>query len=197
MQERYSAYAFPKREQQPWQPNRKEWRKGDGKPPVQRSSPENQSRLRHASTGGARDALSAAVIAGLIRHPQEIRRHADALARAQGLDPRFDVLLDYSESGAVLESGALATIFAERGFAVPSAQEFSHMPWPFVSDGADPVLAVDALAAAIAKLVEEPAIDAAIEAATASFDLAEQQRLLARKRDIGERLRELTSRDRV
>ena len=197
LQERYSAFAFPKREQQEWQPARKEWNKGDRKPPQQRSSPENQSRLRHASTGGARDALSAAVIAGLIRHPQEIRRHADALARAPGLDPRFDALLDLAESGAALESEALATIFAERGFAVPSPGEFSHMPWPFVSDGADRAAAVEALAAAIAMLVEEPAIDAAIEDATGRFDLDEQQRLLARKRELAERLRLVTSRDRV
>ena len=198
LQEHYSAFAFPRREAAEWQPARREWRPGGrSSPPPRPSLPESKLRLRHASTGGAREALAAAVIAGLIRHPDEIRRHADALARAPGLDPRFDALLDLAEGSAALESEALATIFAERGFAVPSPGEFSHMPWPFVSDGADRVLAVDALAAAISKLVEEPAIDAAIEEATTSFDLAEQQRLLARKRDIGERLRELTSRARV
>jgi DNA primase len=119
------------------------------------------------------------------------------IARAPGLDPRFDALIDIGESGAALESSQVATIFAERGLDVPSTSDFSNMPWPFVSQGADPALAVDALAAAVAKLLEEPAIDAAIEQATERFDVAEQKRLRERKRDIGERLRELTTRARA
>jgi DNA primase len=196
LSERYSAFAFPKREQAEWRGGKQEWRGGRGAPPPRQSSPEDKNRLRRAAGGGARDALAAAILAGLIRHPQEIRRHADMLARAPGLDRRFDLLIDLAEGGD-LDSARIATIFAEHGFSLPSPAEFANMPWPFVSDGADPLLAADALAAAIAKLVEEPAIDAAIAAATERFDMDEQQRLLARKRDIGERLRELTARARA
>ncbi len=86
--ERYSAYAFPKREEQPWQSRGKEWR--NGKPAQQRSSPETLQRLRQSREGGARNALATAILAGLIRYPGEIARHADLLARAPGLDLRFE-----------------------------------------------------------------------------------------------------------
>ena len=47
-------------------------------------------------------------------------------------------------------------------------------------------------AAAIAKLVEEPLVDAALEAATDRFDIDEQQRLRKRKHDINARLMGMT-----
>ncbi len=193
--ERYSAYAFPKREQPAWQPGNKDWRAGKRAPPPERSSPDSLRRLRHATGGGgAREALSSAIVAGLIRHPAEIARHADTLARAPALDPRFDVLLDVVDAGLPLESEALATIFTERGFAVPGPGDYARMPYSFLRKDADPELASDTLAAAIAMLVEEPAIDAAISAATERFDLSEQQRLRERKRELAESLRVLTSR---
>ncbi len=118
------------------------------------------------------------------------------MARASGLDPRFDALLDFADSGSELESSAAATIFADRNLAVPSPADYARMPFPFLRDVAERAQAVDALAAAIAKLVEEPAIDAAIAEATERFDMAEQERLRHRKRDINERLRMLTGQTR-
>ena len=201
LQERYSAFAFPKREQQAWsnqgQPRKTEWRGGARQPAPRRSSPEDTQRLRHAASSGARSALSAAVIAGLIRHPQLIARHADMLARSAGLDPRFDLLLDAADAASPLDSAALSTIFEQQGFAPPAPGEYARVPYPFVSGDVDEALVADALAAAVAMLVEEPAIDAAIEEATTRFDLAEQQRLLARKRELAERLRNVTSRARA
>ena len=192
--ERYSAYAFPKREPPEWQPAKKDWRGGKRTPAPERSSPDSLRRLRHATGGGgAREALSSAIVAGLIRHPAEIARHADMLARAPALDPRFDVLLDVCDAGLPLESEALATIFTERGFAVPGPNDYARMPYPFLKEDTDPALASDTLAAAIAMLVEEPAIDAAISAATDRFDLAEQQRLRERKRELTGNLRVFTS----
>ena len=195
--ERFSAFAFPKREQQPWQPGKSEWRGAGRTPQPRRSSPEDKQRLRHAAGDGARAALSAAVIAGFIRHPLLIARHADMLARSSGLDPRFDLLLDAADAGATLESGTIATIFEQQGVSPPAPGDYARVPYPFVSDDADGELVADSLAAAVAMLVEEPAIDTAIEAATTRFDLAEQQRLLARKRELAERLREVTMRARA
>ncbi len=199
--ERFSAYAFPKREQQAWspqgQPAKTEWRGNNRTPPPRRSSPQDTQRLRHAASGGARSALSAAVIAGFIRHPQLIVRHADMLARSAGLDPRFDLLLDAADAASPLDSAALTTIFESQGLAPPAPGDYARVPYPFVSDDADEALVADALAAAVAMLVEEPAIDAAIEDATTRFDLAEQQRLLARKRELAERLRDVTLRARA
>jgi DNA primase len=206
--ERFSAFAFPRREpreQQQWQPGRRdmgrrdmgrsEW--GGSKPVARRSSPEDTQRLRDDANGGAQAALSAAVIAGLIRYPHLIARHAETLARAAGLDPRLSLLLDIAESGSPLESVALATIFDSQGLTPPAPGEYARVPYPFVSDGVDGALAADAMAAAVAMLIEEPAIDAAIEEATARFDMGEQQRLLSRKRELAERLRDVTARARV
>ena len=112
--ERFSAYAFPRREET--------WRRG-ANPLPRRSSPENTSRLKRAAAGGARDSLVSAVVAGLIRHPGELARHADMLARASGLDPRFDALVDAlvdaGENGAQLESGSARYHIGGQGLSGP------------------------------------------------------------------------------
>ncbi|MBX9645078.1 MAG: DNA primase, partial [Novosphingobium sp.] len=84
LSERFSAFAFPRREQREWRPG------GRGAPVPQRSDPQMVARMRKHS--GSRDALSAAVLAGLLRYPGELARHADTLAHADLPDPRFLVL---------------------------------------------------------------------------------------------------------
>jgi DNA primase len=197
--ERFSAYAFPKREQQAWQPGKAEWQSGrkdwgGGKPPPRRSSPADTQRLRQSSTGGARAALGSAILSGLVQWPTEIARHSEYIARAAADDPRFEVLLDAHDRGEPLESAHLETILADSGIRLPPADRARRLAYPFVTPGVDAALATGALAAAIEKFVEEPAIDAAIEAATERQDHDEQQRLRIRKHNLGERLRELTSR---
>ena len=184
--DRFSAFAYPKR-QDNWRPRR------SGPAPQARSNPANAGRLRKATSGGARTALGAAVLAGLIRWPHEIARHAETLARSPMLDARFAALLDLHESGEALESDHVRAILARNGLDIPQAADYSRIPYPFVSEEADERAAKDALAAAIAKLFEEPMLDQAIEQATASFDIEEQQRLLKRKKDINARMRRLTS----
>jgi DNA primase len=64
----------------------------------------------------------------------------------------------------------------------------------FLVEGTDPQVAREELAEAVALLVERPALDAAIAAATARFEtdpegaFAEQQRLRQRKLEIESRL---------
>lgn len=197
LQERYSAFAFPKREPREWQGGGKsEWRPGaraGGRPPPPpRPSPAMAQRLNRSAQGGAREALAVAVIAGLMRYPGQIARHADALVRTPGLDPRFDLLLDASEAGARLENETIATIFESTGLTAPTPADYARIPWPFLRDGADASKACEALAAAVAMLTEEPALDAAIAAATERFDLEEQARLRQRKLFLAERLREVS-----
>ena len=192
--ERFSAFAFPRREQQPWQPAKSEWRGGARQPAPRRSSPADTQRLRQSSTGGARDALASAILSGLVQWPSEIARHSEYLVRAATHDPRFDVLLDAHDRGEPLESAHLETILADSGIRLPPADRAKRLAYPFVTPGVDAALATGALAAAIEKFVEEPAIDAAIEAATERQDHDEQQRLRIRKHNLGERLRELTLR---
>jgi DNA primase len=182
--DRFSAFAFPKREFVP----RKDWR---AKLSDKRSTaPSDTAGLRRARSG-ARDHLTQAVLAGLARHPHEIARHAEALARlanaAGETAQAIDALLDASEA---LEASGGNPISALKAVAPPpDSTRFS-----FLVEGADPQDAREDLAEAVALLVERPALEAAIAEATARFEadpegaFAEQQRLRKRKLEIEVRL---------
>ena len=202
LQERFSAFAFPRREERAWQPAQRSGGnpRFGGKAPPQRSDPEMTGRLRRSAAGGSRDALAAAAIAGLLRFPGEILRHGDALVQAQLADPRFDALVDAAENGEPLEMAALATILAQRGLAAPAPDEYASLRFGFLADEIPPEQAREELAQAIGLLVERPALEAALAAATARFEqdlsegaYAEQQRLLKRKLEFDSRLRQMAS----
>ena len=207
--ERFSAFAFPKREWSAERPGGGVQNRGApgrfqrGSAAQPRPSPATAGRLRHGASTGARDALAAAVLAGLVRWPGELGRHAEALGRARFHDPRAerlaDVLLDAADAGAALESGALATIFSARGLAAPAPEDYAELRFGFLAEEADPARSIAELAEAVGLLVERPALDAALAAATARFDVdpegayAEQQRLLKRKLEFDSRLRQMAS----
>ncbi|MGZ5826583.1 MAG: DNA primase [Croceibacterium sp.] len=182
--DRFSAFAFPKREFVP----RKDWR---AKLSDKRSTaPSDTGELRRLRSG-ARDHLTQAVLAGLARHPEEIARHAEALARlasaAGETAQAIDALLDASEA---LEAGGKGPISALKAIVTPP--DSTH--FSFLAEGTDPQNAREDLAEAVALLVERPALEAAIAEATARFDadpegaFAEQQRLRKRKLEIEVRL---------
>jgi DNA primase len=192
--DRFSAYAFPPREQGRapgrWQDRRTA--------PIPRSNPAQTGRLRKAAQGGARDVLVSATLAGLLRWPGEIARHAETLASAGLTDPRFDAMLDAIESGETVESGHLATILAQRGLAVPAPEDHGGAQFGFLADDADPAQAAVELAQAVGLLVERPALTAALAEATARFEgdmsegaYSEQQRLLKRKLEIDARVMQM------
>ena len=185
--ERFSAFAYPPRE-------RREWTPGGRKPAPQRGSAQNMGKLRHAMATGGRDGLSAAVLAGLLLYPDLIARSSAALSRLP--DPRFEVLIEAIEDGAKLETGALGTILADRGFSAPAPEEYAAMRFGFLSGDLPPETAREELAQAVGLLVERPALEAALAQATARFETdlsdgayAEQQRLLKRKLEFDARLR--------
>jgi DNA primase, catalytic core len=211
LQDRYSAFAFPRREsgtggfgggQRPAFQTGGRGRWQNGKPPAPPSSPESLERLRRATAGGSRDALSAAVLAGLIRWPCELTRHAQAFARTPGLDPRFSVILECCGNSAPLESETLATILQENGLEVPGTAEYSGLRFGFLAPGAEAQQAAEELAQAIDLLIERPVLEAALARATAQFEselseesFVEQQRLLKRKLEFDKRLRQMATRD--
>ena len=191
--ERFSAFAFPRREERAWTPGRRT-------APVPQRDARQTKRLRHATGDGARDGLSAAILAGLLRYPSELARHADALAHAELDDPRFAALVDAVDEGQALESADLGTILAQRGLASPAPDEYASLRFGFLAEGAAPEAVRADLAQAIALLVERPALDAALAEATARFErdlsegaYAEQQRLLKRKLAFDARLRQMAS----
>ncbi len=193
--ERFSAFAFPRREQGEWKrpaqaqrPRSGNWRET----PPPGPSPETVQRLRRA-TGGSGEALAAAILAGLLNYPVAITRHAEILCRARLADSAharlLDALLDAADTGTPLEKGHLLTTLTERGLAPPEPAEFARIRYPFTRNDAEEATAVAALGTAIALLVDGPELDAAIAAATERFDIEEQARLRARKEELESRLR--------
>ncbi|EIZ80133.1 DNA primase [Novosphingobium sp. Rr 2-17] len=210
LNERYSQFAFPRREDR-WQPSapraprQAQSRAGrwqPGRPAPEPSTPESLDRLRKATAGGgSRDALSAAVLAGLMRWPELIHRHGEALSRTPGLDPRFMAIVQCCGAGAPLETATLTTILSANGLEPPSPSEYSDMRFGFLSAVADPDQAAAELGQAVELLIERPALEAALGRATARFEneisedaFAEQQRLLKRKLEFDDRLRQMATR---
>ena len=184
--ERFSAFAFPPRE-------RREWTRGNWKKPTAPTlAPEVANRLKRAMSGGLRDDFAGAVLAGLARYPDQIARHEDALsrfaARDRNVGPAIDLLLEAAET---LDFGADSPISLGEGH--PASPENTR--YAFLFEGTDPGEAREELAEAVSLLVERPALEAALGAATARFDqdpegsFAEQARLRERLLALNERLK--------
>ena len=187
--EKFSAFAFPPRPQ-------REWRPGVGgrshiKPPATVSG-DAVAKLSKALSGGARDALTLATVHGLLRHTSEIARHSEALGRLARLDektsPMVESLFEVSET---LDSHDNVAISVAQGLPAPPEPN----RYAFLREGTDPVDAREELAEAVSLLVERPALEAAIKAATARFDedpegsFAEQARLRQRLAGLNDRLK--------
>jgi len=191
--ERFSAYAFPRREERQWQP------RGRSAPPL-RSSPANIGRLRRAASGGAREDLIGAVVHGLLRRPAAISRHAEALATLAAEDLRIDAILEAFETQGELESEVLTSILATKGFSLAASDDQSRLRLPFVISGYDEADAQTALSEAIALLVEQPALESALATAMKRYELdlsdearLEHERLRKRKLEFDARLRQMAS----
>lgn len=206
MLERFSAHAYPRREASAWtpptnqRPARGQDRGGrDRQGPWRNAAPlppgEATVRFYNRGAGGQRDALATAVLAGLGRFPALVAVHAEALLRSDLGQSRhaaaLDAMLDATELAIPLESGALATTLAARNIALPTPADCGNIPYPFLLDGYDADRARECLEAAIGLLVEGPALDAAINAATERFDIDEQGRLRARRDELENRLKAL------
>ncbi|KLE35599.1 DNA primase [Aurantiacibacter luteus] len=186
--DRYGSFAFPKREFAPRQftPGRR-----FGKPGPQPQTPQVTERLRKAAGGAFRDMLAQAVLNGFLRHPDQIHTHADSLLALGESDRDVAAAVDFLlENAAALEAGANPPISAT-GILPPPPDKAR---FSFLMEGSDPDDARQDLAEAVSLLVERPALDAAIAAATRRFDtdpegaFAEQQRLRKRKLEIESRL---------
>jgi len=185
--DRYGAFAFPPRPPRDFQQGRGGFQKAM---PV-RTPPHVAQRLRKATAGAFRDMLTGAVLNGLARHPGEIHRHADALLGLAKGDARLaqavDFLLDNAQE---LEAADNSPISGKD--ILPPAPDNTR--FSFLLEGSDPDEAREDLAEAVALLVERPALEEAIAAATRRFDtdpegaFAEQQRLRKRKLEIDSRL---------
>ena len=140
--------------------------------------------------GELSDGLTRAVIAGFARHPAEVERHAESLLALAQTYPVAASAIDWLlDNAARLEAGENPPISTGTIPPPPDNARFS-----FLVEGSDPGDAREDLAEALALLVEKPALDRAIAAATDRFErdpegaFAEQQRLRKRKLEIDVRL---------
>ena len=184
--ERFSAFAFPPRE-------RREWKRGTtSKPAIPTLSGDAASRLRRFISGGSRDALAQAVIAGLVRHPDMVSTHTEALGRLARLDKKMTPIVEsLFEVVETLDSHGGNAISGAEGLPAPPDQN----RYAFLREGHSPVDARAELAEAVSLLVEKPALESAMKAATARFDadpegsFAEQAQLRERLATLNDRLK--------
>jgi DNA primase len=192
--ERFGELAFARKERPPFQSRqggqgRGNQGKGPWKPTPLPLGADDKAKMLKIGNGPS-ITLLAAVLAGLIRHPDQIARHAESLVRLQPEDRAtaalLDALLTMADSGQTLETAGLEPILAERGLRSPSAQDYAGMRFGFLTGNGEK--AADELAEAVSLLVELPAVEEALFEATKRAEtelsddsFAEQQRLLQRR----------------
>ena len=192
--DRFSAFAYPPRERPAFTGNG--WQGGKPRVAPGRLSPDTAARLRSATSGRARNELAGAVVAGLLRFPKVALTHAEALSRYAQNDTHFGPAIDSALVAAeTLDPSAENPI--SHGIGQPAPPDKTR--FAFLQEGYDPESAAEDLAEAVSLLVERPALDAALAAATARFEtdpegaFAEQQRLLKLKLEFEARLGQMAS----
>nr|WP_298927650.1 DNA primase [uncultured Erythrobacter sp.] len=191
--DRFSAFAYPPRA--PKQPYNGPAKRGpwNGKPAAPRTlSSGARSTLQKAMAGGQRSDLFGAIIAGLLRHPNEIARHSETLIALAKHDakaaPAIESLIELSET---LDSDATNAISGELGYPAPPVDN----RYTFLREGTPPGEAREELAEAVSLLAHKPALEAAMAATIARFDddpegsFAEQARLRQQLITVEERLK--------
>ena len=187
--DRFSQFAFPRRERsQGWE--------GRNFPARPVTSPTARSALKQLAGGHGRDVLLGAVLAGLERFPGEAERHGEDLADLAERDAKTAPAINrlFSLLDALESHGEKPISPAAGHIASPDKNRFA-----FLREGTDPQVAREMLAEAVSLLVDRPALEAALAAATARFEtdpegaFAEQQRLLKRKLEFEARLGQMAS----
>ncbi|GGD66546.1 DNA primase [Croceicoccus mobilis] len=213
LRERFSDFAFPRRERTPFTPNRGGGYGGQqgkgrfGGKPFGRDNTPPSAALRQMNPATARKRLTDAVLAGLTRYPALLAEEAERLSHLVPEDREqarmLNAMLDIAESGQIpdrpLERAEFAAILAQRGLALPTGDAIGGTKFAFLTDRTQAPEATQELSEAISLLVERPAIEAALAQATARFaedpegSFAEQQRLLKRKLEFDGRLMQMAA----
>jgi DNA primase len=119
--------------------------------------------------------LAKAVLAGLIRHPAEIARHMEVLGSLRMADGAlgrlFEAVVDVALEDRALDSARLVTILRNSGFEAVARDllRADTMPYSFTQSTGDATRARDDLDEAIAILVAQPEVDAALADATSAM----------------------------
>jgi len=180
------------------------------RPPFQRGRPgfapprPASAEAKAVGTSGLGSQLSRAVLSGLVRHPELIGSHAEAIAALpcadRGSARLRDALLAAAAHHAELDPAGLNTILAAMGAStlLEQLRPRHSLAFSFTRRDADPERARRDLVLAIETLAARPGIDAALAAATARLKdegdeaaFQEQQRLRAARDDADRRLASL------
>jgi DNA primase len=176
-----------------WQP-RAPFQKGRFAPPRPVSE-----QAKGVAASGIHSETARAVLLGLLRHPELVAEHSEAIAALPIADKAAarlrDILLDAAMIHGALDQERLHTILAEAGVAslAEKLRLERGLAFSFTRRDADPERASRDLVLAIDTLSAQPGLYAALEAATARLKedgdeaaFQEQQRLRA-ARDEAER----------
>lgn len=170
--------------------------------------PPLSAETKTVGASGIERVLVKGIVSGLLRFPDMLASHAEALHALRFGDPLIarliDALVDLALHEQALDKGRLATILAGSEFdaLVRDLLRADSLPFSFTRKDAQPERARADLGEAIQVMVSRPEVDAALSAATArltrSFDeatYAEQQRLLEMRVEIDRRLANLMQDD--
>ncbi|MEM6857824.1 MAG: DNA primase [Pseudomonadota bacterium] len=190
--DRFSAFAYPPRPARTFSRDSKSRPRAGYSSAIQSLSPAARTTLQKVLAGSERVGLLHAVIAGLIRHPSEVERHAEALYRLARLDPKaapiVESVIEFTET---LDSLGQSAIFEQFGLPAPP----DDLRYAFLREGTPPGEAREELAEAVTLLVQKPALEAALAGTIARFDddpegcFAEQTRLRSQLTSIEDRLK--------
>ncbi|WP_109806699.1 DNA primase [Sphingosinithalassobacter portus] len=191
-------FARPARQYQPrgYDGPRGGKRGGNWKPPP----PPVGTIARGVHASGLDPMLARAVLAGLIRHPAEIARHMEVLGSLRigngALERLFAAVIDVALEARQLDSDRILTILAQSGFDTVAAEllRADTLPFSFTRKTTDEARARADLNEAIAVMVAQPAVEAAIAEATAMLDRDGSEEAFARQVALSRQRQELQAR---
>jgi DNA primase len=156
---------------------------------------------RNLGSAGLDPILARAVLAGLIRHPAEIARHMEVLGSLRSasgaLGKLFEAVIDVALEDRQLDPGKVLTILARSGFDSVASDllRADTLPFSFTRPkAADEARAREDLNEAIAVMVAQPAVDAALAEATAALSRDGSEEAFARQVALSRRRQELLDR---
>jgi DNA primase len=142
-----------------------------------------------------------AILAGLIRHPVEIARHMEVLGSLNvgngALARLFEAVIDVALEDRQLDQSKVLTILAKSGFDSVASDllRADTLPFSFTRiNVADEARAREDLNEAIAVMVAQPAVDAALAEATAALSEDTTDEAFARQQALSRQRQELEAR---
>ncbi len=207
--ERFDA-LFGRKPQQAWQPApRAPWqpgRPGSGKPRWTPPPRPTSAQSRAISMAGIDRMMVKAMFAGLIRYPDMIAGHAEAIGALPTGDPMLDrlrgALINAAFDGDALEPAIMTTILQNAGLGAMANDMLgtNGLAFSFIRSNSEPERARRDLGEVIELLATRPALDRSLAEATRRLEadaddaaFAEQQRLSRAMQDAEMRLMALAS----